>query len=189
VLDGRNISRYGISWGGVYLAYDVNKIHSCKRTDIFEAKEKLLFRRVGDSLTASYDDAQFYALNTIVVITPKATDCPPLKYLLGLINSRLLNFYYVNFLKSTKKVFSEIQARQLAALPIVDADKQATARIVSLVDTAIKVKRDIAEAKSPDVLRSFEKKFRSIDKAIDEQVFALYKVDPKSIEKAGSLES
>ena len=63
VLDGRNINRYSTTWSGSYLAYDVNKIHSCKRIDIFEAKEKIFFRRVGVGLISSYDTEQYYGLH------------------------------------------------------------------------------------------------------------------------------
>src|SRR5690606_20406193 len=31
LLDGRNINKYKIEWNGVYLDYDLERIHSCKR--------------------------------------------------------------------------------------------------------------------------------------------------------------
>src|SRR3989338_4973235 len=71
VLDGRNIQRYGINWEQTYLRYDLKSIHSCKREDIFLKEEKLFFRRVGNGLIACLDESQFYALNTLVVITLK----------------------------------------------------------------------------------------------------------------------
>ena len=104
VLDGRNIGRYVLEWGEEYLAYDVKNIHSCKRTDIFEAKEKIFFRRVGDRLIATYDDAQYYALNTLVVITMKLLSEISLKYILSLINSKLLNYYYETYLNLTSRI-------------------------------------------------------------------------------------
>ncbi|RLC61099.1 MAG: hypothetical protein DRI80_09550, partial [Chloroflexota bacterium] len=119
LLDGRDIDRYHISFPGVYLKYDLGAIHSCKREDIFLTDEKLFFRRVGDRIIACYDDSQFYALNTLVVVNLKEKTRPlSLKFLLTLLNSRLLNWYFVTFLKSTKEVFSEIQARQIEQLPI-----------------------------------------------------------------------
>jgi len=56
------------------------------------------------------------------------------------MNSKLLSFYYSKYLKSTKKVFSEIQARQLAQLPIriinfsSPADKARHDKMISLVE-------------------------------------------------------
>jgi hypothetical protein len=93
LLDGRNINKYVINWTGNYLDYDLERIHSCKRKDIFEAPEKLLFRRVSSTLVATYDNEQYYALNTLVVVTPKDAGVS-LKYILALFNSDLMNYIY-----------------------------------------------------------------------------------------------
>ncbi len=188
VLDGRNINRYETSWNGQYLAYDVKNIHSCKRTDIFEADEKLFFRRVGDRLIATYDNKQFYALNTLVAITPREQVDFSLKYLLGLINSNLLNFYYVKYLKSTKKVFSEIQARQLAQLPIralnLDdpAEKAMHDKMVALVQQMLSLHKNAArEGASSNEIELLERQIKSTDRQIDELVYQLYGLTPEEI--------
>lgn len=121
VLDGRDVLRYAIRWSGNFLRYDVDKIHSCKREDIFLRDEKILFRRVGNGIVATLDTERYYALNTLVVVTPKTRQVD-LKFILALLNSKLLNWYYVLFLKSTKGVFSEIQAKQVKRLPIRRVD-------------------------------------------------------------------
>ena len=178
VLDGRHINRYKLSWGGQFLAYDVKNIHSCKRTDIFEACEKILFRRVGDRLIATCDDKQFYALNTLVVITLLPSVQYSLKYLLGLINSKLLNFYYVKFLKSTKKVFSEIQARQLAELPIYKInfsdrlDKVRHYNMVSLVERMLTLNKHTV--RTPQEGEALQREIEATDKQIDALVYELY---------------
>jgi len=103
LLDGRNINKYSLKWDGVWLDYDLDRIHSCKRKDIFESAEKLMFRRVSSSLIFTYDDEQFYALNTLVIVNKKDLDKGPnLKFILGLMNSKLMNYVYSNKFKSTK---------------------------------------------------------------------------------------
>ncbi|MFZ2097193.1 MAG: TaqI-like C-terminal specificity domain-containing protein, partial [Anaerolineales bacterium] len=187
VLDGRNIQRYYLQWGGFFLAYDVTKIHSCKRTDIFEAKEKIFFRRVGDRLIATYDNNQYYALNTLVVITLLPNTKYSIKYILGLINSNLLNYYYVNFLKSTKKVFSEIQARQLAQLPIREinfsnpADIQCHDQIVALVDRMLSLHQQLAVSKIPSEKILLQREIDITDCRIDLLVYKLYSLTDEEI--------
>ena len=187
VLDGRNIQRYSLEWSGYYLAYDVRNIHSCKRTDIFEAEEKLFFRRVGDRLTATYDDQQYYALNTLVVITPKSLGQASLKYLLGLINSGLLNFYYSTYLKSTKKVFSEIQARQLAEIPIRtinfsnSTDKERHDKMVGLVDRMLGLHKQWGSAKNPNDKTRLQREIEATDRQIDQLVYELYGLTEEEI--------
>ncbi|MDA8215609.1 MAG: N-6 DNA methylase [Nitrospiraceae bacterium] len=182
VLDGRNIHRYKLEWDGYYLAYDVKNIHSCKRTDIFEAKEKLFSRRVADRLIATYDDAQFYALNTLVVITLKPQANVSLKYMLGLLNSGLLNFYYLTYLKSTKKVFSEIQARQIAQLPIRTIDfnnpseKAIHDKLVSLVDRMLELHKKKNSLPPSAERDKIEREIAVTDEKIDDIVYVLYGV-------------
>jgi len=187
VLDGRNIQRYVLEWSGYYLAYDVSKIHSCKRTDIFDAKEKILFRRVGDRLIATYDDAQFYALNTLVVITLVPRVDLNIKYVLGLLNSRLMSFYYVTYLKSTKKVFSEIQARQLAQLPIRTinfsdhADKARHDRMVQLVEAMLALHRHKAAVRTKVEQELYQRQIEATDRQIDALVYELYGLTAEEI--------
>jgi len=180
VLDGRDIERYALSFPNNYLLYDISKIHSCKREDIFNAKEKILFRRVGDRIIATLDKEQYYALNTLVVITPKS-DQPSLKLILGLLNSKLLNNYYNLFLKSTKKVFSEIQARQVGQLPIHQIDsanpveRKAHDKVVSLVEKMLELNKKLQKVqKGLDEWHDIQKQIEQTDKKIDTLVYNLY---------------
>jgi len=132
LLDGRNINKYSIDWDGVYLDYNLDRIHSCKTKDIFTTKEKLFFRRVSTKLVFCYDNEQYFALNTLVVVNLVKPKDFSIKYLLGILNSTLLNYYYFNEHKSTKKVFSEIQARSVGELPVKKADP-VHQRLISLI--------------------------------------------------------
>ena len=188
VIDGRNINRYDLTWDGYYLAYDVNNIHSCKRTDIFEAEEKIFFRRVGERLIGTYDNSKYYALNTLVVITSKHDEIP-IKFILGIFNSSLFNFYYQTYLKSTKKVFSEIQARQVGQIPFPSindinnfSEKKA---IEDLVDQMISINQNIKNAKSDRDLKVLNQQMKIVDNKIDSIVYKLYDLtvdDIKTIE-------
>ena len=176
-----------MQWYGIYLAYDVKKIHSCKRTDIFETKEKIFFRRVGSGLVATYDNSQFYALNTLVVINLLEASSISIKYILSLLNSKLMNYYYVNYLKSTKKVFSEIQARQIGQLPIhiIDfnnpAEKTKHEKMVKLVDNMLDLNKKLAKAKIPAEKTRIQRQINTTDKKIDKLVYELYDLTEKEI--------
>jgi type I restriction-modification system DNA methylase subunit len=187
VLDGRNIHRYRLEWAGWYLEYNRDAIHSCKRTDLFEASEKLFFRRVGDRLIATYDDRQYYALNTLVVISPKALGNMSIKYVLALINSTLLNYFYITYLKSSKKVFSEIQARQLGQIPIhpIDFSDDKQRRIhddlVHLVDDILALNAKALVAEDELSGRRLEQLIDATDEKIDSLVCQLYRLTQQDI--------
>jgi type I restriction-modification system DNA methylase subunit len=143
LIDGKHINRFQINWGGDFLDYNVDKIHSCKRRDIFESSEKLFFRRVSSTLVFTYDNEQYFALNTLIVLNSKP-DCPySLKALLAVLNSKLMNHFYVNKYKSTKKVFSEIQASTVKLLPIAEISLQND--FIIKVDLIIDLSKELKE--------------------------------------------
>lgn len=165
------------------MLYDVARIHSCKREDIFLAKEKIFFRRVGDRIVATLDDQQHYALNTLVTVTPKVEGVN-LKFILGLMNSQLLNSYYKLFLKSTKRVFSEIQARQIGQVPIRSIDftnpdaKKKHDDLVALVDSMLALQKQLAPIRGKEH-DSYERDFllgqiEKTEREIDNLVYDLY---------------
>ncbi len=169
LLDGRNINKYSLKWDGVWLNYDLDRIHSCKRKDIFESAEKLMFRRVSSSLIFTYDNEQFYALNTLVIVNKKDSDKGPnLKFILGLMNSKLMNYLYSNKFKSTKTVFSEIQARSVKELPIPKIAETRELEIVRLAERIIELKKD-------------ESKTTALENEIDQLVYQLYDLTEEEI--------
>lgn len=170
LLDGRNINKYSLKWDGVWLDYDLDRIHSCKRKDIFESAEKLMFRRVSSSLIFTYDNEQFYALNTLVIVNKKDLDKgPDLKFILGLMNSKLMNYVYSNKFKSTKTVFSEIQARSIKELPIPKISESQELEIVELSKRIIELKQvDSATIE--------------LEKEIDQMVYQLYDLTEDEID-------
>lgn len=169
LLDGRNINQYSTTWDGVYLDYDVDKIHSCKRQDIFEENQKLLFRRVSSSLIFTYDDSKYYALNTLVVVTVKdKQETSKLKFILALMNSKLMNYIYVNKFKSKKKVFSEIQATSIGLLPIPLVGIEIQDEFIEIVDNILELKKE-------------GKDTSELECSIDKKMYALYELDDEEI--------
>jgi tRNA1(Val) A37 N6-methylase TrmN6 len=146
LLDGRNINKYSINWDGVYLDYDLERIHSCKRKDIFESSEKLMFRRVSSTLIFTYDDSEYFALNTLVIVNKiDVSKGPELKFILGIMNSKLMNYVYGNKFKSTKTVFSEIQARSIKELPIPVISLEIENKISNISTQIIELKKASTE--------------------------------------------
>ena len=92
-----------------------------------------------------------------------------LKFLLALLNSRLLNYFYKNKYKSTKKVFSEIQAHSLGKLPIANTENQGV--IINLVDKILEQK---IQNSNTDTL--------NLEHRIDELVMDLYGLTEKEKE-------
>jgi hypothetical protein len=98
-----------------------------------------------------------------------------------------LNFYYVKYLKSTKKVFSEIQARQLAQLPIrpIDftdiAEKTQHDKMTIFVEQMLELHKRLAKAKTPQEKESLERQIQETDSSIDLLVYELYGLNEEEV--------
>ncbi|MBU1616677.1 MAG: methyltransferase, partial [Candidatus Margulisbacteria bacterium] len=149
---------------------------------------KLFFRRVGDRLIAAFDDNQFYALNTLIVMNLKKGANNDLKYYLALFNSKLINYYYSTFLKSTKKVFSEIQTRQVAQLPIkpinpsIVGQKESHNKLVLLSKQMINLNKQLkATPENSNNWLQLKEEIAKTDKQIDAEVYKLYGLTEEEI--------
>lgn len=186
LVGGRNITRYSFFWDGTFLKYNKDGIHSGGDKKKFIQKEKIVFRRVANHLIGTLDTKQFYALHTIVVMTSKEKSVD-MKFLLALFNSKLLNFYYHVVFASTKKVFAEIGARQVAELPIKTGSKIISQKISQLVDKILQINEDIKkQTENSDKWNLLKSEIEKTDKKIDDEVYKLYGLTPKEIENVES---
>ena len=104
VYRGKNIKAYKLKWNNEYIWYrpdlmkeKVGSVSYSKK--FFEVDEKIVTQRVNSSsqLLVAYDDKQKYFLDTANVSRIDRWDKKfSLKYLCGLLNSQLINFWYCN---------------------------------------------------------------------------------------------
>jgi hypothetical protein len=81
---------------------------------------KILMRQTSDTLRCCYDEKGYYCQNSVFIVHSHTVN---LKYLLALLNSKLLNFVYKCGNPQTGKVFAEIKPSVIKSLPIVDASR------------------------------------------------------------------
>lgn len=155
IIDWKHIQKYSLTWWGDYLDYHLDRIHSCKSIDIF-TQPKIFFRRVGGNLIATYDENHYFALNTLIVMTPK--DRINLKYLLSLFNSKLIDYCYSSLFKSSKKVFSEIQARSIGELPLPEISSSEQQPFIERADAMLSLNRELHD-KSEVFLKNISAKY------------------------------
>ncbi len=101
VLRGRNIKAYRIDYEGEYIWYRPDlmkeKVGCLPHTKkLFEVDEKLITQRVNSSgqLLVTYDNEQHYCLDTTNVSIINKNVNINIKYLLAIMNSRLINWWF-----------------------------------------------------------------------------------------------
>jgi len=123
-INGRNIGRYCINYENDYV-YEFGNLYSVIPKDILKSN-KIYFQRMRKislfpRIIACYDDGEYHGLYTCSVIYPKNNNKRiSLKYLLGILNSKLINIWYKNF-----DTDIEIKLISVGKIPIaINDDKQ-----------------------------------------------------------------
>ena len=119
-IRGRVIDRYTNMWTEQkgYIKYGI-WLAEPRSSEVFQ-RAKLFIRQTGDSLVATYDEGNV-SNNTLHSIYPLESNHDiSLYYLLGILNSTLMNWYYriVNYLEVGKPM-AEVKGIYIKKLPIV----------------------------------------------------------------------
>ena len=170
---GRTIDRYTDKWDGKYIKYG-EWLAAPRNPDIFK-NEKLFVRRTDDYLIATHDATGKIGNKSIHCIYPVSDISPSLKYLLGIINSKFMRWFYrhENF-HMIDKPFAEIKVVFVERFPIVIAPDQQP--VIALVDKLL----ENCQARF-DKSRWFAKYLAEIynPKTITERLFEFYKLSFK----------
>jgi adenine-specific DNA-methyltransferase len=180
-LEGRDISRYLIRSVGKYLLYKPELLHRPRTPRIFEAREKLLIQRITGGkrpLNAAYDNQQFYNKESINNIILKDDTPYNAKYILGLLNSQLLNWFYRNKFTNESTLTVNLSKEYLSQIPIRvinftdHGEKKRHDKMVSLVERMLELHK--RKPRMPQEQEMVKREIQSTDNQIDHLVYELY---------------
>lgn len=182
----RCIQRYFIHFENKFIEFNEKDKSNFKSKDIYE-KEKILLRRIGNKLIASIDFDKYYNLCDIYNLLLKDDTNINLKYLLSIINSKLMSYYLDIEFKSAKKIFPKIPIANLEKLPIKNLnlddkqDKEIYDKLVNLVDNIIDLNKKLSSEKNPNTIEMLNTRIQAVDAAIDKIVYSLYNLTDDEI--------
>jgi len=104
-----------------------------------------------------------------------------LKYLLSLLNSKLLTFRYKSVGKQTGGGIYEYFPNGVSKLPIPKISLNDQDPFIDLADEMIKLKKKLANTKAPHDKKMLEIQITAIDKEIDKLVYSLYGLNQDEI--------
>lgn len=108
VLKGSDISRYSIMESGNYIHFVPKSFQQVAPTEVYRAKEKLLYRFICDVPVFAYDDKQTLTLNSCNIVIPEIPNMR-MKYVLAILNSSVAAFYVTKKFNSVKLLRSHIE--------------------------------------------------------------------------------
>jgi hypothetical protein len=150
-----------------------------KNLDVMKAP-KILVPDIADRASFAFDEKGEYAFTSGygIILRPATKESP--KYVLGLLNSAVLDFYLKRVSTTMRGGFFRYFTQFIEQLPIRlirfnDArDKAAHDRMVRLVDSMLALHKQLASAKSEAQRGAIQRQIEATDAEIDRLVYDLY---------------
>ena len=172
-VEGRDIGSYYIKPITKYLNYKPELLHRARTKSIFEVEEKLLIQRITGGnrpLKAAYDNEQLYTKESINNLILHKNNSYKIKYILGLLNSKLINWFYTKRFTNESKLTVNLSKEYLSKIPIKKAKEQHQVEMIELVDQILEIKKQNPESDS-----------RELESEIDQIVYKLYGLTEEEI--------
>lgn len=144
-LEGKDVGRYFTSWSGLYLRYGKH-LASPRTFNLFNGS-KIIVREITGNfpkcLIATYNEDVYLYNRSNIAIVEKANSNISLKYILAVLNSKLMSYYFVkNTAKSVRKLFPKIILNDLRKFPIKKISNQLQQPFIESTDKMLKLNND-----------------------------------------------
>ena len=180
LLRGSLIQKYQILWNKDSWISFGDWLAEPRYSAQYDAPAKIVIRQTGDSLVATLDSEQFIVRDNLYTIIPRSPQCD-LHFILALLNSRLLNWFYQNVLNPEKgEALAQVKRGHLAELPVVALDllkpdyKTRHDEMVAKVEAMLEAKKQLAKAQTDKDKTYYDNKCAALDRQIDRLVYDLY---------------
>jgi hypothetical protein len=153
--------------------------------DIFKLSQKIVWRQTSDRIRATIIGEHWFA-NTLQAGILLNQDYD-LHYVLGLLNSKFLNFVYIETVKEAGRVFPQVKMGKVRALPFRTinfsnkTDKARHDEMVKLVEQMLEWHRQKGKARTPSDQTQIERQITATDRKIDRLVYELYELTDEEI--------
>jgi adenine-specific DNA-methyltransferase len=151
ILGGSEVRRFDLEWNGGWVDYGI-WLAEPRMPDWFQG-ERVLIREVtaNGCIQASITSEPFVFSNSVDGLRLKPKAKVALKFLLALLNSRLLSFYNLHTSANAfKGAFPKVLIKDLLAFPLpsIENNKSRHDRLVELVEQMLAAKQKLPSAKT-----------------------------------------
>jgi hypothetical protein len=184
---GSNIQRYILTNPQQYLRHDYTDFLHKKDVfrftpDLMETKPKIIYRQTSATLIGTIDDNGYHNDKTVHIILPKENLQVDIRYILGIFNSKLLNYCYGNFADEQGRTFAQVKTVNIKKLPfVIPPDKSLHDRLIFLVDKMFQLKHKEHAEQKPQMKTILQRQIIGLDQEIDQTVYLLYSLTEEEI--------
>jgi type I restriction-modification system DNA methylase subunit len=179
ILAGGDVQRYVTTIPSEFVLFErPDTAGGCWDKKVHLAPHKIVVRQIGFKPTASILTEPIAVTGNIFTVRAETIELE--FYLLGIINSRLTDFFWRIMFTDFKDSFPQVTIFSLSQVPIrvIDfskpADKSSHDQIVKFVEKMLALHQQLAAAKTPQDTTLLQRQIAATDKQIDQLVYALY---------------
>lgn len=164
LVRGRNFNRYSLQFENdpKYVEYQRELLHRAREERLFIAPRKIIIRQTGDSVIATLDENKLYAWKSVFVLLSDE-NLYHLNFLLALLNSKVIDFYYQKLVGESGRTFAQVKGVNLSVLPIKATTIESQQLFIDIVDKILTLKKANPETDTS-----------SLEAEIDKLVYELY---------------
>jgi type I restriction-modification system DNA methylase subunit len=186
IVSGSDVKRYYVHEPKEYVLFEKPATAGgCWDNEVHLAPHKLVVRQIGTGPTASLLVEPVAVTGNI--FTVRASSIDEELYILGIINSRLSDFFWRTMFTDFKSSFPQVTIFSLSQLPIRVLDLQKTSdkarqdRIVGPVNQMLTLHQQLAAAKTAHEKTVLQRQIDATDQQIDRLVYELYGLTEEEI--------
>jgi len=185
VIDGANIDTYILKPSTEFVNYIPDAIKSGGNEKIYR-QERICIRQIGAVPIATIVPANIFTLNTIYNVYLRHSGLADLKFLLGIINSKVARYHWRKMNSDEKKTFPKIKKDAILSIPVplikTENHRKHQAEIVASVKSILQINEELANAKLTSKIEQLTAKKEHIEGRINEHIFELFDLNDDMIE-------
>ena len=148
-------------------------LHRARKENFFIGEKIISLRKCSKEPTFTYVDFDSYVSAAFYVIKPEDID---LKYLTGILNSKLIAFWLKNKGKMQGSNY-QIDKEPLLNIPICNTDNEKLKnKLINHVNEMIECNQRLINEKNPDSINRIKNDIADIDSFIDKTVYSIYNI-------------
>jgi len=181
-LEGKDINPFKVEYKNRWLKYGIN-LAAPRDPLLFEGERILVRRIVGKTLIAAYTNSDYVTSQLLQIVKPN--EQRDTKFLLGIINSKLLAYYFRKKYNRQDKTFPEIRIYELASLPIRKPNESQNTlkkEIEKLVDKIIELQENKGTVILQSKIDQIQNQIDYCEQKLNDIVYALYGLTSEEVE-------
>lgn len=187
VIDGGNIEPYKLKPAKEFVNFMPSSIKSGGSEAIYR-QDRICIRQIGAHPIATFVPANIFTLNTVYNVYLKDKSIGNLKFLLGIINSKVVRYFWKKRSSDEKRTFPKIKKEAILSIPIPETNEQPIFNeTVKLVEQLLRLNEEMNEVNIQSKIDQLQSRIDYCESKINEIVYSLYGLTEHEIEIVGGL--